>query len=434
MEQFPPTQTPEQSAASTSTRGFAHGALKRVLARAHPGIEQEVIAEPFSGLATEQTEAAVESLWEHAASFDELNVIIDVPRSDRFNLIDLNEEIGGTTGYDENGMAQTAMFKVGDKTYNLWHIKVEGDEKAKMLITDEAYDPAEPNPTSYRWIDLAEKETIHLPGKRGNNSPGLILALSEDEVGYKLERGAPKSQVLHRKFDNVLLEEHQQQLDEQAQLEWEAEAPEREAAQQAKLEQDRASREIKLEKHYKEQFKPIDPNDPDPNKAARAKVKPDSLPVAINQLQVLRDTKIFEIIEQFVPGVNIQGIPEQIRSNVDLRYALGKFLIDYVDYDLSGSSMAPQPRRDYSKSPAFPGYGNMRSREYVALLALSKLDGTFDVARADNVTATYDTVSDDGGGQHRWTANQLLHSIKNDAQKKYVPDKIFEYRGRVAPQ
>lgn len=433
MEKEPIIIAPEQGLPVLSTGGFVRNSLKRVIAGRQSDIEQEA-PETFNGNATQETIRAVEDLWTHAESFEELNIAKDV-HSGRYNLIDLDEKIGGITGYDDNGMAHAAMFRVGEKTYSIWHVREADSEGARMLITDEAYNPSDPDEKTFYWLNSEHDKTLCLPGKQdGQKTPGIELAISKMEIGYKLQEGAPNSQVLHRKFDNVLLEEHQQQIHEQAQLEWEASAPEREAAHHAKLEQDRANREIKLEKHYKEQFKPIDPNDPDPNKAIRAKVKPDSLPVAINHLHGLRDTKLFEIIEQFVPVANIQAIPEQIRSNVDLRYALGKFMIDYVDYDLSGSSMAPQPRQDYSKSPAFPGYGTMRSREYVVLLALSKLDGTFDVARADNVTATYDTISDDGGGQHRWTANQLLHSIKNDAQKVYVPDTIFKYRGRRVPQ
>jgi hypothetical protein len=67
--------------------------------------------------------------------------------------------------------------------------------------------------------------------------------------------------------------------------------------------------------------------------------------------------------------------------------------------------------RDSQKNPNHPGYsgvGHLSSREYACMLAMSMLDGTFDIssARGDEITAS--SRNRDGVGQHRTAAKTLL--------------------------
>lgn len=73
-----------------------------------------------------------------------------------------------------------------------------------------------------------------------------------------------------------------------------------------------------------------------------------------------------------------EHMPELLRTNDELRIALGTHLIEKFSsiYDLPERVAANSP--DQLKSPGHPGYPDkMLSRDYAALLALSMLDGTF---------------------------------------------------------
>lgn len=110
-----------------------------------------------------------------------------------------------------------------------------------------------------------------------------------------------------------------------------------------------------------------------------------------------------------------EGVPEDIlslvdrlRTNVDLRYDLGEYLLGKVAR--LAPTMPDQVRNNARKRPDHFGYEHVpgfRSQEYTTLLALKMLDGTFDDARNPGDKIVPPSTSD-GGGQHRYAAQQLL--------------------------
>lgn len=101
------------------------------------------------------------------------------------------------------------------------------------------------------------------------------------------------------------------------------------------------------------------------------------------------------------------------REDKELRLKVGSYFIQMLGDPEVSKLMPYRVRHDTEKSPnGAPGYSGLeklRSREYVALLALSMLDGIFDPNRQEE--SSYDPVKDDGGGQHRWAAKKLIEEV-----------------------
>lgn len=98
---------------------------------------------------------------------------------------------------------------------------------------------------------------------------------------------------------------------------------------------------------------------------------------------------------------------ELIRGNSQLRIELGKYFLNEIrtdEYDRYSADRAP----GVGKQPSMPGYAdNLRSDEYVALLALSYLDGTFkvDETKSDPIKLRDGRVE---LGKHRYAAAKLV--------------------------
>lgn len=137
----------------------------------------------------------------------------------------------------------------------------------------------------------------------------------------------------------------------------------------------------------------------------------------------LSHSKVSRIIAKYLPnGERIQSkiAMATIRANPDIRLELAEEFLDRQSY------MIKLPERiikDSNKSPNVTGYdeiGQFSSREYVALLALAKLDGTYDAE-----TESYDQIKVDGKialpgqeikygqnveyGQHRAASDMVLY-------------------------
>ena len=105
-----------------------------------------------------------------------------------------------------------------------------------------------------------------------------------------------------------------------------------------------------------------------------------------------------------------RAIVDAIRLNPDVRLAIGSLLLDRVDdmsYQLPTRVMENKGK---SLTRNATGVTDLKSREVVVLMALSKLDGTFDV---DSVRSTDKpdharTGGQDSQGQHGQAANIIL--------------------------
>jgi len=117
----------------------------------------------------------------------------------------------------------------------------------------------------------------------------------------------------------------------------------------------------------------------------RGSISDDSLETARNEymaplLQGGKDPQIAAIIKRHAKTETIS--PEEamklLREDGSLRKELGVYLLDKLA--VHSHALPERVARNEQKSANWPGYEsipNMRSQEYVALLAIAKLDGTF---------------------------------------------------------
>ncbi len=101
-------------------------------------------------------------------------------------------------------------------------------------------------------------------------------------------------------------------------------------------------------------------------------------------------------------------------DNSDLRGALGKYLVDFIDTKMHASSLSGRVRRNLPKTIGHGGYsyGSRPPAEAIALLTLAKLDGSFDIKQSENDPITYNPETEKGIGEHRWTMNNVLEKLK----------------------
>lgn len=149
----------------------------------------------------------------------------------------------------------------------------------------------------------------------------------------------------------------------------------------------------------------------------RGNISDDSLETARNEymsplLQGGKDPGIAAMIKRHAKSETISpdDAMKLLREDSSLRKELGVYLLDKLA--VSSYVLPERVARNGQKSPNWPGYEsipNMRSQEYVALLAIAKLDGTFNYEGylQDSVQ------TDDSGnvvlGQHRAAADFILN-------------------------
>lgn len=142
----------------------------------------------------------------------------------------------------------------------------------------------------------------------------------------------------------------------------------------------------------------------------RQKVTPESEQDAVDALRyaVSGDHDLKRIIEQHNPDRLIgQDLVRHLRTDQDVRVAVGKYLMSKFEEEVL--SMGDRVRRGGEKRPNFKGYehlGKLKSSEYVPLLAMSMIDGTYHEAAADS-----EQRKDNGAvtnGEHRQAARQIL--------------------------
>jgi len=149
---------------------------------------------------------------------------------------------------------------------------------------------------------------------------------------------------------------------------------------------------------------------------------------AFNRLQDAKqdDPYIAAIVDKYIPAVagmpDYEAIVKQVRSDADLRYELGSYLLRDKLPRLKRETPHAVSQRVFigsEKTPARAGYrhlGKLNSQEYTAMLALSMLDGTYENREhvdpiVVNVEKPWNTQ-----GQHRLAAKLLLGPLPNNAQ------------------
>ncbi len=145
-----------------------------------------------------------------------------------------------------------------------------------------------------------------------------------------------------------------------------------------------------------------------------AKINEESRDAAAFRLTNARQTdqNINHIINRYTSSENINDpkqIVEMIRTNSDLRYDLGKYLLE----EKLPSRIHKMPKRiidNSGKNPNHQGYQHLRnlsSREYTILVALSMIDGSYqNPAKGDEIHK--DNDGNITTGQHRAAAAELL--------------------------
>jgi hypothetical protein len=137
--------------------------------------------------------------------------------------------------------------------------------------------------------------------------------------------------------------------------------------------------------------------------------------VAVQQLErTLKDDK--EIASILALHVNADGIDKQnpnaivdyIRENLGVRVALGELFLGRLDKLAKEGVLGDRLAANKQKTSNIPGYSNgMTSREYAALLAMAKLDGTWDYERqTESIDMDKDGIAI--RGQHRDAALRLV--------------------------
>ncbi len=100
---------------------------------------------------------------------------------------------------------------------------------------------------------------------------------------------------------------------------------------------------------------------------------------------------------------------DELRTNEALRCAVLEYLQEKLE-KVHWSKLTERGIRNDQKVPSAKGYEtikDMKSREYVALLALSMMDGSFDYSKEENISESM-SGGEVVAGQHRWMARSLL--------------------------
>lgn len=124
-----------------------------------------------------------------------------------------------------------------------------------------------------------------------------------------------------------------------------------------------------------------------------------------------QDPRIASLISSIAKDKKDITVVDLIRNDEEMRFAVATYLSDKLDRDIS-ENPSKYPKRivdNGQKSTNANIYedNTFTSREYTVLLALSKIDGSFNTKLEDNLSQ-----NDQNGiqliGQHRYAANVLL--------------------------
>jgi len=148
----------------------------------------------------------------------------------------------------------------------------------------------------------------------------------------------------------------------------------------------------------------------------RSRVTEESVDAAQRQLIGIRiaDPVLDKLLTDFDPKheLNSTGLLQAIRTNQGLRMAVGMRIRDAV-------AKHPYSVREgiQKKRPDAPGYNempqDMTSKEYVALLVLAMIDGSYKANTSDSIQKSKD--GDTARGKHRDAANSVIRGFREYA-------------------
>lgn len=118
------------------------------------------------------------------------------------------------------------------------------------------------------------------------------------------------------------------------------------------------------------------------------------------------DHRLRVIFEDAVKRVGEDvDLTELVRTDPEVRLSIGKHIIEKIQKHMS--MMPERVVNDTEKNPNHSGYSAIKSREYVALLTLAMLDGSFNHTRQEKIY-DFDSRGVAVLGQHRYAARYLL--------------------------
>ena len=156
---------------------------------------------------------------------------------------------------------------------------------------------------------------------------------------------------------------------------------------------------------------------------------PEGVPVSENSIKAAEEiinslTANFSLMQIIDPErtFDIKGIMNRIRGDHTIRCRLFKYFSSRLDRlaDIKPEALADRVRRNSGDNLKSPNYtqdyyeGNMRSREYVVILAVAMMDGSFNVDRQDKVVVTHHREGKERNGMHRDAARVLLEYVRNN--------------------
>lgn len=172
------------------------------------------------------------------------------------------------------------------------------------------------------------------------------------------------------------------------------------------------------DEEFENHFKKIESEKPDTdeeNLKKRATVTDESVSSAKLELISLsgKDEVLDGILEEFSAETGLRSLNDmvkQIRINPELRLKVGNRILEIVEkYPYSIRSGIDQ------KKSSYPGYekmpADMTSKEYVAVLILSMLDGTFKNNPSDPIVK--DNYGEVKLGKHRNVANSIIRNFES---------------------
>ena len=156
---------------------------------------------------------------------------------------------------------------------------------------------------------------------------------------------------------------------------------------------------------------------------------PEGVPVSENSIKAAEEiinslTANFSLMQIIDPErtFDIKGIMNRIRGDHTIRCRLFEYFSSRLDRlaDIKPEALADRVRRNSGDNLKSPNYtqdyyeGNMRSREYVVILAVAMMDGSFNVDRQYKVVVTHHREGKERNGMHRDAARVLLEYVRNN--------------------
>lgn len=146
-------------------------------------------------------------------------------------------------------------------------------------------------------------------------------------------------------------------------------------------------------------------------------VVPETMDVSAQFLHAIQDVQLREILHKHAGGSKTyREVIDKIRTDKATRLDMARRIVDVIN-----NEMDFMPDRIQLKGEKTPSHQKYREKvssvEYVALLVMSVLDGTFDIAESIKDPVEFRDGKQEtiiNNGQHRLAASQILRTITGD--------------------